>query len=232
MNTHSNGPVIITFASPKGGVGKSTNCAALAGALAHRGFPVHVLDLDQTQTLARWFARNPNATPGLKVEAVPEDGFMERMRELWAKSTGFILVDVAGSFGKTMIQAATASHLTITPTKLSEPDIVQAAKLHREITDLAAMIGKQLTHRILINEVSPLLPTYQRAALAEVERIGTTRFQNLIHARAPYAEIFLTGQTPHFADRSREPVRKAVVELDALTDEVLALLGINMKEAA
>ena len=48
-------PFIITFASPKGGVGKSTTCLAIAAALASRGEPVLILDLDQTNTLIRWY---------------------------------------------------------------------------------------------------------------------------------------------------------------------------------
>ena len=38
--------MILTFASSKGGVGKSTTCACLAGAFAKAGENVHIIDLD------------------------------------------------------------------------------------------------------------------------------------------------------------------------------------------
>ena len=61
-------PLVITIASPKGGVGKSTSCLAVAGALAAQGYPVHILDLDQTRTLWNWYSQlNPNI-PNLTVE--------------------------------------------------------------------------------------------------------------------------------------------------------------------
>ena len=225
-------PTIIAFASPKGGVGKSTSCACLAGALAARGYPVLVLDLDQIRTLEQWFKRFPDLAGILTVEGLGEGEFMDRLKHHCDTRSGFILVDVAGVYQKTTIQAATVADLTITPSKLSAPDIIEAAKLHRELTHLSTMIGKPILHRVLLNEVSPLWPTYQRAALEDVKRSGVEPFGMVVHQRAPYAEVFLTGQPPHFANRTREPVRKAVDQLDDLTDRILALLGLNEQKAA
>lgn len=224
--------LIVAFASPKGGVGKSTSCAALAGAVSAMNCPVHIIDLDQTRTLHRWFTRFKTNMPSLHVESVAEADFMSHLKEVYRTQKGFILIDVAGAFAKAMIQASTVAHLTITPAKLSEPDIIEATKLHREIADLGAAIGKPIQHRLLVNEVSPLLPTYQRAALADIERSGIPRFETLLTERAPYAEIFMTGQTPHFADGTRDPVRKAVAELNMLTREVCDLLGSQVQREA
>ena len=60
-------------------------------------------------------------------------------------------------------------------------------------------------------------------------RIGS--FDTLLHQRAPYAEAFLTGQPAHYADRNRPPVRKAVAEIDALIEELKALLMSQQQEA-
>lgn len=225
---------IIAFASPKGGVGKSTTCACLAGSLAARGHSVTILDLDQNRTLEQWAKRFPGQLKGISVEGVDEDAFLDRIRELYHQASGFILIDVAGAFHKTTIAAATIAHLTISPAKLSAPDIIEAVKLNREIRQLGEKVGKPINHRLLLNEVSPIWPTYQRAALVDVERSGIPRFETVIHERAPYAELFLTGQTPHMAEKTREPIIKAVAQLDALTDEVLAALedAPAMKEAA
>lgn len=225
--------IIIAFASPKGGAGKSTTCAALSGALTRRGAAVHIVDLDPSRTLHRWYSRFHPAMPQFKVEAVAEADLMSHIRAIYPTHRGFILLDVAGALDKAMIKAATLAHLTISPAKLSEPDIVEATKLHRELDDLAQSIGKPIPHRLLVNEVSPLLPTYQRAALADIERSGLTRFETLLTERAAYAEIFMTGVPPHYADQNREPVRKAVAELDDLAREICdLLLPSEQREAA
>ena len=97
---------------------------------------------------------------------------------------------------------------------------------------LGEKVGKPILHRLLLNEVSHIWPTYQRAALESAKSSGLVRFETIIHERAPFAEIFLAGETPHFADRSREPIVKAIAQIDALTEEVLDLLQIaRMKEA-
>lgn len=224
METHTahTPPVIIAFASPKGGVGKSTTCACLAGALSSRGHQVLVLDLDKNRTLHDWAMRFPTQIRNIKVEHVEEGAFFERVRHLYATFSGIILIDVAGMLANTTIVAATLATLTITPAKLSAPDIIEAVKLNREVRLLGQKVGKSINHRLLLNEVSPLWPTYQRAALKDVERSGLMAFETIIHERAPYAEVFLTGQPPHFSDRTREPVIKAIAQLDALTDEILA----------
>ena len=46
--------MIVAFASSKGGVGKSTICAAIGARLAQRGEEALILDLDQNRTLERW----------------------------------------------------------------------------------------------------------------------------------------------------------------------------------
>lgn len=227
MNTTQpllSGPYIIAFASPKGGVGKSTTCACLAGSLAARGYDVTILDLDQNRTCKQWADRFPDQHGNIKVEAVEEGAFIERVKAVYAQTHGFVLIDVAGALSDATIAAATIAHMTISPAKLSAPDIIEAVKLNREITKLAAKVGKPINHRLLLNEVSPIWPTYQRAALSDVHRSGIPAFETVIHERAPYAELFFTGQTPHFADRSRETIIKAVAQLDALTDEILEAL--------
>ena len=48
---------------------------------------------------------------------------MDRLKHHCDTRSGFILVDVAGVCQKTTIQAATVADLTITPSKLSAPDV-------------------------------------------------------------------------------------------------------------
>lgn len=225
-------PFIIAFASPKGGVGKSTSCLNIAAALCAHGYPVHVIDLDQTQSLYRWFTtRNPQV-PGLTVESVPEANFIPVLKAATIGRVGFVLVDVAGAMGQGMIQAATIADLTITPTKLSDLDLTEANKLHAKILDVAEQVGTTINHRILINEVAHLLPGYQLHALDQIAQGTLPRFQTLIRNRAPYAESFMTGQPPHFANRDRPPVQKAIEEIDDLLAEVFATLGIRQQQKA
>ena len=58
---------------------------------------------------------------------------------------------VAGHFDELMLRAAAIATLTITPSKLNEPDIVEAAKLNRQNTELAHAAGKPtIENRVLV----------------------------------------------------------------------------------
>jgi chromosome partitioning protein len=232
--TTTNHPTFIAFASPKGGVGKSTSCLAVAGALAAHGHPVHIVDFDQTQTIWRWYSTNPSAQAiaNLTVEQGTTDDIKDYLKQLWYKRQGYVLVDLAGALTSHMLQLAAFAHLTITPAKLNEPDILEANKLSQQLLALGSKVGKPINHRILINEVPALLAGYQTHTLKQIDNSPLQRFQTLVHVRAAYPESFLTGLPPHFADRSRPTIAKAVDEIEHLLAEVYAVLEIDQQKAA
>jgi chromosome partitioning protein len=124
-----------------------------------------IIGLDQNRTLQQWALRFPAQLKKIQVEAVAEKDLIERLKTLYHSFNGFVLIDVAVT---TTIVAATIAHLTITPTKLSAPDIIEAVKLNREIRKLGERVGKPINHRVLLNELSAIWPTYQRSALTDI----------------------------------------------------------------
>jgi chromosome partitioning protein len=224
--------IIMTFASSKGGVGKSTACAAIAGTLAARGCRVTILDFDQNLTLDRWHSKHKPPIPGLLVVPCQPQSFNQAIDTARAANPHFILIDIAGSYEATVIKAISASTIVVTPAKLSEPDLTEAAKILAEVRAFNKRFGVTIQHRVLINEAEPLDPQYQRHTLAELDGSAIRRLTNMMVKRVAYREIFISGLPPHFADQTREPVRKAALELDHITGELLSLIGMPMEEAA
>jgi chromosome partitioning protein len=156
--------------------------------------------------------------------------FAETLEKECGAGHDTILIDVAGTADRIMLLAASAADLIITPARLSEPDIRQASRLIVEVETMTRRFQQQIPHRLLVNDVDPLDPHYQRHTLAELERLGLPRFETLIYKRAAYREAFLTGKPPHYADKTRQAVKKTILEVDALLDEVIALLEpVSMK---
>lgn len=224
---HSTPPTIVSFVSPKGGVGKSTSCLALASALASRGERVQIIDFDQTETLWRWYSANEAARtiPNLSVEKGPDTDLGSFINEIWSTRSGFVFIDLAGSLTHQVLLMATFAHLTITPSKPSEPDIVEASKLAAQLQALSIKLNKPIEHRILLNEVPALLQTHQAHVIDQIDASNLRRFQTILHTRAAFPETWLTGLPPHFADQSRSPVKKAVAEVDLILDELLEALA-------
>lgn len=225
---------VITVASSKGGVGKSTLCISLAGALAHRGDAVHIIDLDENRTVARWYRQHNVDLPRLSVSEVPPADLLAHLKEVssHANPPDFVLIDVAGVYEKALLQAMARSNLVIVPAQPSEPDLHEAMKIISDLAELNENFGGSIPYRLLLNLVEPLDPHYQRYTIAEVARLGLNRFETLMHKRASYREAFLNGRTPHQAGEERATTQKAIAEIDAILSEIDAQLGTRTKVRA
>lgn len=74
----------------------------------------------------------------------------------------------APSLNGVMLHVAVLASLVIIPSKLNEPDLIEAQKLAKQIGAIAARIGKPIARRLLINEVPPALATFQLHVLDQI----------------------------------------------------------------
>lgn len=222
--------MIITLASSKGGVGKSTTAAALAGALAHAGTRVHIVDLDGNHTVSRWLG-DGRCAPRLTVSAADPQDLTEHLGEIAGNLRPDVtLIDIAGTYERALTVAIARAHLTIIPASPSEADIFEAARVARHIRSVFQAFGRDPLYRLLLTRVQPLASHAQVHACAEIVRLKLPVLRTAIGQRAAYTEIGLSGLPPHFADRTRSTVAKAVNELDALVAEIGGLVGANVAQ--
>jgi chromosome partitioning protein len=218
--------MIITCASSKGGVGKSTTIACLAGAFAHAGETVHIVDLDNNRTVSRWFRDDAIRQRSISVSTPdPQDLTTHLQSVAVTTAPDIVLIDVAGSYERALTVAAARAHLTIIPATLTEADIFEAAKTANHIQQIFSSFGREPLFRLLLTKVQPLSSHAQKHAAREVKRFRLPLFHNALGLRAAYEEIGLSGLPPHFADPERPTVAKALTEFDALRDEIAALIG-------
>lgn len=225
MNTRQ--PTIIAFASPKGGVGKSTSCLSIGAALAKQGKLVHIVDYDQTETLWDWYSKHPvrDTIPNLTVQKAPPAELREYLPRFLELKHDYVLVDLPGTLTKDMLTLGVLADLTITPSKLNVPDTLQATKLAANLIDIANRVGKPVQHRVLINDVPSLLSNAQAHTLNAIDTSSLKRFSTIMYTRpAAYTEAFLTGLPPHFSDISRQAIVRAIEEIDKLVCEIQELV--------
>lgn len=219
--------MIITLASSKGGVGKSTATAALAGAYAAAGLRAHVVDLDGNHTVSRWIGDGA-ASARLTVSIADPQDLTEHLCQIAkAHRPDVTLIDIAGTYERALTVAVARAHLTIVPAAPSEADIFEAARVSRHIRSVFQAFGREPVYRVLLTRVQALASHAQLHACAEIERLRLPVFGAAIQQRAAYVEIGLSGLPPHFADRSRPTVAKAIAEIDVLVAEIGAILESN-----
>jgi chromosome partitioning protein len=217
--------MIITFASSKGGVGKSTSCVALAGAYAKAGQRVHIIDLDGNKTASRWLADDRLRPANITISAPDPQILTEHLQEcarLFAPD--MILIDIAGAYEQALTIAIARAHLTIIPASTTEPDIFEAARVARHIQSIFAAFGKIPLYRVLATCVAPLVTHAQAHGFKQIARLKLPLLKSLIAERAAYQEIGLSGLPPHYADPRRPTTAKAIAELNKLRAEIDTLL--------
>lgn len=223
--------MIITFASSKGGVGKSTACACLAGSLLDQGRRVHIVDLDGNRTLTRWLGPLGSDMPQLTL-ATPDTQALTEHLEAQGRggAPDAILIDVAGAYERAITVAMARAHLTIIPAAPTEADLFEASRVAGHLKSVFAAFGREPLYRLLLTQVQPLASHAQAHAFHEVDRLALPRFDTVLTHRAAYQEIGFSGKPPHLADLARTSVQKAKAEVDAWQKEIQSLLGKKQPE--
>lgn len=212
--------MIITFASSKGGVGKSTTCAAVASALALEGARVLLIDLDQNRTLERWSRKAP--IKGLTVSAIETNKFGAFFRESEASGKyDHICIDMPGSREVTLFKVLARSDLVVIPAQASEPDLREALVVVSDIRDVGETTGRAIPYRLLLTKIYPLRTRVTDFAYAELARLGLPLFRTALVERSAYREMFLNGQPPTVT----EPDKGAGLEVKSLLSEIKAIVA-------
>jgi chromosome partitioning protein len=171
--------MILTFASSKGGVGKSTTCA-IASSL--RDARVLLIDLDQNKTLDRWARKAP--IDGPTVTAVEPNEFGDFFRKGEASGQyDHICIDLPGTREVTLFKALPRSDLVVIPAQPSEPDLREALVVVKDVRDVAETTRRAIPYRLLLTKVFPLRSRVTDYAYDELEKKGLPLFRTALVER-------------------------------------------------
>ena len=229
--------MIITFATSKGGAGKTTTCLCLAGALAARGDSVLIIDLDENKTASEWqrkAAQLGHTENNVFVEAIDPEDFSSHIKSISSREDrpNHILIDVAGAYEQAVLFAMNRSHFVVIPAQPSEPDIKQAMRIISAAEELNDMRHAQpLLYRLVLTVFDPLNSPPQPHYVEQIRKKGIPRLDSVMTRRTPYKEIFATGGTPHSDKTKRESVPKARAEVEGLLAEIESIISLEREEA-
>jgi chromosome partitioning protein len=177
---------IISFATPKGGSGKSTLCILLACELAAVGAKAIILDVDPQRSASQWRDRclaEGRSLDGLAVETIADDDALAQRLE-GADPFDMVLIDSQGAFNEVSALIAARSDVIVIPARASMLDVVEAAKLMRF---LKAM-NSPADARIVFNDIDGIAATSRayQSAVAYVRDSGLSHFKTGILSRGLY----------------------------------------------
>ena len=223
---------VISFATSKGGSGKSTALIILASVFAHEGGKVAIIDTDPNETVWRWAQK-----PGLPANVTPykarnETELMDTID--LARETGhqLVLVDVEGRASALGNVAISSASLTVIPVRPSEPDGVEASKTIKAIRAIERSTGLDKRYCIVINGLNGAIRTrtfYDVKATFDQAKIPMAA--HLVD-REIYRRVLMEGGTIYsLTDMTEKQLKAAHDEAYLFADNVAELVGIKPEKA-
>jgi chromosome partitioning protein len=220
---------VITLATSKGGVGKSSLGRSLAAHWFSVGHKPALIDADPQRTLANRY--DPKGRMGsVPVVAEPEERVGDTIEEL-GRQHAPVIVDTAGFRNRTTIGALVATDLAIIPLKPAVEDVdaaIATYDLIREINETEEREGRPIKVAMV------LTMTMRGTVIARHvrEQLGGAGYPLLkaeMLNRVAYPEAGIEGLSPSITD----PDGAAARDIAAIAQELMKLENHEfMKEAA
>jgi len=227
---------VISFASTKGGVGKTTLALVLATEFARRisdapdnrnsdlpQYRVSCIDADPNRVLdsALRKARLPDIT------SLPSDGetLLSTLRDAKAAAP-IVLIDLEGSANQAMLYAAGKSDLVLIPAQPSAFDVREAIKTAEVVKQAADLVERQIDCRVVLTRTPVLRQRVAEHSRAQFVKAGLPLLSvELVH-RTAFQTMSYTGRPPHMDD----PMGGAAQNVTAIAQQVAGILGMPWKK--
>lgn len=188
---------VISFVSPKGGVGKTTSALLLATELAEQGARVTVIDADPNLPIAKW-SKLPGMPSNMDVVAdVGEATIVDAIDEARARSP-FVVVDLEGAASSRVTHAVSMSDLVLIPIQASVLDADQAARAIKLIRMTGKSQNRFIPHAIVFTRVaaaSTIRTRNFKVIAAQFQEAGIPSLQTAVAEREAYRSLFSYGGT-------------------------------------
>jgi chromosome partitioning protein len=215
----------VVFASPKGGVGKSTAAVLLATELANHGASVTMIDADPNRPLTQWASRPGKPDKLSVITSVTEDSIIDTIEKA-AMQTTFVIVDLEGTASMMAGYAMSRADLVIIPAQGSHLDATEAVKAIKLVRSQEKAFKKKIPFAILFTRTSAAIrPRTLQSIEAEFAQNKVPMFGCQIHEREAYRAVFAFGGTLAGLDTSQvSNIAAAILNAKIFAGEVIEML--------
>ncbi|MCI4643445.1 MAG: AAA family ATPase [Hyphomonadaceae bacterium] len=230
---------LITFASFKGGAGKTTAVMAVTSALSHKGKKVALIDTDENMPLLEWRENAIKADTWSDDIAVYEADDLRSFEQAFEASENrgfdFGIIDTRGGGSELNNACVINTNLVIIPSALTQLDMTQALVTFEHVIGLHQTMEIEIPVALLIQRV-PVgkLTVSQKQDLTSLSELPCCDTQ--LHNRDAFASLGKRGLLSRVLDQMRsDPLKRisanhmatALEEAHALTGDLMeALEGV------
>jgi chromosome partitioning protein len=229
---------VVSLASTKGGVGKTTLAYVLATELARRLMiagpsgsskaawrgRVTCIDADPNRTLAQILQLTKD--PLINCVESDSDRLLADLRRAQAEAD-LVVIDLEGTANQAMLYAAGKSDLVLVPAQPSRFDVVEAVKTIGVVRKAADLVERAIAHRVVLSRTPVLRQRVADHSRAQFVRAGLPLLPVELVQRAAFQSMTYTGKPPW----SQPGGEAAAANVASLVDMILGIIGLYLPPA-
>ena len=214
---------VISFASSKGGAGKTTSAIILGTELAE-GASVIMIDADPAQRLMRWSRLSPLPANLSVIASGGERNIQTEIDDAKTRAA-FVLIDLEGSASRLTSFAISESDLVIIPSGEEQQDADAAIDTLAEIMMESRARRRDIPAAILLARTAAAVKSkLERHIHAELHRAGRV-FRTELHRRTAFSSLHNSGGGLRQLDVTEvSGTDKAIANAQAFAAEVIDIL--------
>jgi len=205
---------VISIASTKGGVGKTTLARIISATLAGEGADFCAIDADPNEALSRWKAKF-YAGPGFELLKEPDHDRLAHLIHGKAGERETVVVDTAGFNNQAATIAMTFSDAVLVPIMADEADLEGAERTWARCRGISLGARREIPAWVVLNSVKRTSAVHAHVT-AELERLGREQglrwLDSKLASLVAYNEISWTGVLPGKGPAVQE-IRHLMAEL-------------------
>lgn len=212
---------VISFASSKGGAGKTTSCVVLGSEISE-STTVAMIDADPAQRMISWSQRGELPDNISIISCTDENKIMDVIAEAQSRAT-VVLVDLEGVASRLNTFAVLRSDLVIIPMGDEQQDADAAVETMAQVRLDGQGAGRTIETRILFTRVKAAVKSALQKDINSSMRANVPCFKTELVERTAYSSLHNQGGVL----RGLSDVRgldKAIENAEALAAEVLEVL--------
>ena len=214
---------VISFASSKGGAGKTTSAIVLGTELAE-GADVILIDADPAKRLTRWSEIAPVPAQLRVVASRGERAIQDEIAEA-AREASFVLIDLEGSASRLTSFAIAESDLVIVPTGDEQQDADEAIDTLAQVRMEGRARRREIPAAILFVRTNVAVKSKLEKHINAELRRATRAFETELHRRTAFSSLHNAGGGLRRLDPADvNGIEKAIDNAQAFAAEVIGML--------
>ncbi len=183
--------MIITIASLKGGVGKSTITQNMAVCFAHMGYKVAIVDADTNQSCVKWSANRPEDAPVIFTAGYSDGRELSANIRPLNQNYDIVLIDGTPSLSKMTSKILLVADLVFIPILPSLLDLWATQDFLERVKDAEEERGKKVPTYFIVNQITQT--NLSKEFLEVLSKTEVPVLETTLRSRVSYREAIITG---------------------------------------